>query len=496
MVGTSAGLLRGGWQNGVQVFRGVPYGAPTCAARRFLPPMPAELWDGVRDATRFGHYSPQVVAAPMWCDPTFGQYMTGGRAAELIDADIAPGEDCLVLNVLTQGVRPVGQRPVMVYLHGGGFDGMCGTIPTLADRFVAEQDVVLVTVNHRLNAFGFLYLGALDERYSIGNVGLLDLVLALRWVRDNIAAFGGDPGNVTVFGESGGGAKILNLMAMDAACGLFHKAIIQCSGWPDPIPAEQATDAAVDLLTKVGVGTDLERLADVPTETLLAATADGSKLRFWPVLDGRTITAMPWRTTAPRQAPIPMIVGNCRDEMTNGMLRDPSLFDLEWQHLIPQLVRMTSLPREVVAPVVEVFRRSRPTESASEIFRAIMSGRLREIGDRVAELQSVQQQNVYRYDFTYAPPMPDPRLGAFHTAELPLALRMVLFPESEPLSRLMSAAWANFARTGVPNHDGLPDWLSYRHTRATVVLNEKPELVHDPNPNERIAMGLLPALHS
>lgn len=494
VVGTSAGLLRGSWQNGVQVFRGVPYGAPTSGGRRFLPPVPAESWDGVRDATRFGHYSPQVGAVPMWCDPTYGSYMTGGRAAELIDANIAPGEDCLVLNVLTHSTRPVGQRPVMVYLHGGGFHGMCGTIPTLADRFVAEQDVVLVTVNHRLTAFGFLYLGALDQRYSTGNVGLLDLVLALRWVRDNIAAFGGDPGNVTVFGESGGGGKVLNLMTMEAAHGLFHRAIIQSSSWPDPIPAEQATDAAVDLLAKVGVGTNLERLADVPTETLIAAIADGPPMRFWPVLDGRTITTMPWQTTAPPQTPIPMIVGNCRHEMTNGMLRDPALFDLEWQQVVPQLVRMTALPSELVAHVVEVFLRNRPTESASEIFRAIMSGRLREIGDRVAELQSAQQTNVYRYDFTYAPPMHDPRMGAFHTAELPLALRMVLFPESEQLSQQLGTAWANFAHTGDPNHERLPTWLPYRHNRATLLLNEKPELVHDPGQDERIAVGRLPHL--
>ena len=208
-VETDVGTVRGCWQNGVQAFRGIPYGEATAAEGRLLPPVPARSWAGIRDTTSFGHYCPQAVAGPQWCDPRFGAYMTGGRAQELIDAQIVAGEDCLVVNVLTPRAAESGRgRPVLVYVHGGGFYGMCGSIPTLADRFVREQDVVLVTVNHRLNALGFLYLGEISEQYAAGNVGLLDLELALRWVRTNIALFGGDPDNVTVFGESGGGSKI------------------------------------------------------------------------------------------------------------------------------------------------------------------------------------------------------------------------------------------------------------------------------------------------
>ncbi len=493
LVETDAGTVRGCWQDGVHAFRGIPYGDAT-AAGRFLPAVPARSWAGVRDATSFGHYCPQPVAAPQWCDPRYGAYMTGGRAQELIDAQIVAGEDCLVLNVLTPRAAETGRgRPVLVYIHGGGYHSMCGSIPTLADGFVREQDVVLVTVNHRLNAFGFLYLGDFSEQYATGNVGLLDLELALRWVRTNIALFGGDPDNVTVFGESGGGSKILNLMAMDTASGLFHRAIVQSSSWPESLPRQEATVIAEEFLRRVGVGSDLSGLNEISTQAIVDAVAAIGR-RFRPVLDGQTITSPPWNTAAPPTAQhVSLIVGNCQHECS-GFIADP-LFRLRWPDLIPQLAKHTSLPPTLLEPVVDVYRASRPSDSPSDIFVAVFSDRLREIGLRVAEQQCAQQDNVYVYNTTYQPPMDnDPNLGAFHGLESPLALRLVLHPDAEAVSRQITDARVSFARTGNPNHAGIPAWPTYHKDRATMVFDREPHLVYDPSPAERKAMSGLPHL--
>lgn len=494
LVETDAGTVRGCWQNGAQAFRGIPYGESPIPERRFLPPVRARSWTGVRDVTRFGHYCPQAVAGPQWCDPRYGAYMTGGRARELIDARIVAGEDCLVVNVLTPRaeIENGSGRPVLVYVHGGGYHGMCGSIPTLADRFVREQDVVLVTVNHRLNAFGFLYLGDFSEQYATGNVGLLDLELALRWVRTNIAVFGGDPHNVTLFGESGGGSKILSLMAIDSASGLFHRAIVQSSSWPEPLPRHVATATAEEFLELAGVGSDLRGIDEIPTQAIVDAVAAIGR-RFRPVLDGHTITSPPWNSAAPPTARhVPLIIGNCQHECS-GFVADP-LFHLQWPELIPALARHTSLPRTLLQPVVDVYRACRPSDSPSDIFVAVFSDRLREIGLRVAEQQSAQQENFYVYNTTYRPPMDEPDLGAFHGLESPLALRLVLYPDSEAVSRQISDAWVSFARTGNPGHALIPTWPTYRKDRATMTFDHEPQIRYDPSPAEREVMSQLPRL--
>lgn len=424
--------------------------------------------------------------------------MTGGRAQELIDARIVTGEDCLVVNVLTPGAAAATGRgrPVLVYVHGGGYHGMCGSIPTLADSFVREQDVVLVTVNHRLNAFGFLYLGEISEQYATGNVGLLDLELALQWVRTNVALFGGDPHNVTVFGESGGGSKILSLMAMETTSGLFHRAIVQSSSWPEPVPRQAATATAEEFLQRVGVGSDLRGLNEISTQAIIDAVAAIGR-RFRPVLDGQTITSPPWNTAAPPTARrVPLIIGNCQHEYA-GFIADPALFHLQWPELIPQLAKHTSLSPTMLQPVVDIYRASRPGDSASDIFVAVVSDRLREVGLRVAEQQCAHQDNVYVYTTTYRPPLDDdPNLGAFHGLESPLALRLVLHPDSEAVSRQISDAWVSFARTGNPSHALIPAWPTYHKDRATMTFDHQPQLVYDPSPAERKIMSRLPHLGS
>src|SRR5579884_4133010 len=217
---TQCGRVQGASIEGVHIFRGIPYGAPA----RFLPPSKPARWTGTRDATQAG---PRCIQGPgnIFRSPLIGEYFAGGRPDRVQLSTRTDSENCLNLNVLTTGLS--GRRPVMVYIHGGGLTGGSDALTLFSDRFVREQNIVLVGVNHRLNVFGYAWLGAFSPKYQIGNVGQLDLIAALEWVRDNIAGFGGDPQNVTIFGESGGGQKISALMAIPAAKGLFHKACIQ-----------------------------------------------------------------------------------------------------------------------------------------------------------------------------------------------------------------------------------------------------------------------------
>src|SRR5690349_1969438 len=258
---TLQGRVQGASNRGVYIFRGIPYGHVTEGAGRFLPPSKPATWTGVRDATITG---PRCVQNPgnIFTHPIIGEYFAGGRPDRLELAKQSDSENCLVLNVLTPGLR--GKRPVMVYLHGGGLTSGSSALTLFSDGLVREQDVVLVGVNHRLNVFGYTYLGGLSAKYATGNVGQLDLVAALEWVRGNIPQFGGDPGNVMIFGESGGGAKVSALLAMPGARGLFHKASVQSGSSLRVGTRETGTESAKRLLANLGLAEkqvdDLQRI--------------------------------------------------------------------------------------------------------------------------------------------------------------------------------------------------------------------------------------------
>jgi para-nitrobenzyl esterase len=260
IVETASGKLRGVIQQGVHTFRGVPYGASTAGSNRFMAPRKPEPWTGVRDAFQNGPTAPQL----------------GGAPNPLILGHTAPSfesEDCLVVNVFTPGLS--GKRPVMVWLHGGGYARGAGSAHSFDGNYLARAgDVVVVSVNHRLNVFGYLYLGGIGERYAdSGNAGMLDVVAALQWTHENIAHFGGDPGNVTLFGQSGGGAKVSTLLGMPATKGLVHKAIIESGSALKGVSRENADKTAERLLAKLNLQPNqVEELQKLPMEKLIAAT--------------------------------------------------------------------------------------------------------------------------------------------------------------------------------------------------------------------------------
>ncbi|HXW85373.1 MAG TPA: carboxylesterase family protein, partial [Candidatus Binataceae bacterium] len=272
VVETTCGQVRGTVCDGVNIFRGIPYGATTAGENRFMPPVAAKPWAGVRDAFDYGPSAPQNPSTMRGAvDPR------GGFAAYGDATTIPEGEDCLVLNLWTRGLGDGGKRPVMVWFHGGGFASSSGSpLMYAGERLAQRGDVVVVTVNHRLGALGYTYLAGIGgaQFASSANVGMLDLVESLTWVRDNVERFGGDPRNVTIFGESGGGAKVSTLLAMPSAKGLFHRAVVESGPGFRMIEETSATEVAEMLLTELGL--DRARVAQVqsvPVSRILAAQA-------------------------------------------------------------------------------------------------------------------------------------------------------------------------------------------------------------------------------
>lgn len=490
---TRYGSVRGATTAGVHVFRGIPYGAPTEGAARFLAPAAPAKWTGIRDAVETG---PRCVQGPgnIFLSPTIGEYFGGGRPDRVELSRQSDSENCLVLNVLTRALR--GKRPVMVYIHGGGFTGGSSLLTLYSDAFVREQDVVLVGVNHRINVFGYLYLAGLSKDFpDSGNVGQLDLIAALGWVRDNIANFGGDPHNVTIFGESGGGAKISALMAMPAAKGLFHKAIVESGSQLKVRTPEEATTAAIDVLEKAGLShQDPDKLRDIPAARLYEAAGRG--YRAGPVVDGRSIPSQTWEPDASAiSANIPMIIGTCKDESTLFSLQDADLFRLD-QAALRRRIIADGIPEAKAAQLLASYREDYPADSPADTWFRLSSDRgARHLAIRQAERKLEQRKApVYMYYFAWNTPLVDGRIKAFHTAELPLAMRLVRFPESDALSRQIAGAWAAFARRGDPNHSGMPKWTAYSAAdRATMIFDTPSVLAKDPGRAQRMVISGLPS---
>jgi len=489
MVETASGRVRGTEQRGVNVFKGIPYAAPPLGENRFRPPRKVESWTGVRDALAYGNQAIQddnVFALPPDLLPM----------VEL--SGVEPlSEDCLTLNVWTSATS--GAKPVLFWCHGGAF--LCGSGSSLwydGTNLCRLDDVVVVTFNHRLGALGYLHLEDIAPDFKgAGTAGMRDIVAALEWVRDNIASFGGDPGNVTIFGESGGGAKVSVLLALPAAKSLFHKAVIQSGPAVQMATREDGTKTALQVLAELGLREkEVAKLRTLPAAKILAAQgvvqaraagapmAERRRRGFNPVIDGTYFPGGPFNPAAPSvSAHVPLMIGSNKDEQ--------SLFlgHLPWVTFDNLPAAMKPVLGERAAKIVAKYHAAQPGRPADQIGLILMG----ELGQRLPSLQMAERKlalkaaDVFVYLFAWETPVLGGRLRACHTLEIPFVFNTLegaaitgSDPSRLPLGETVARAWLAFARTGNPG------WKPYDTTiRPTMVFDLESRVENDPFGAER-----------
>ena len=477
VVETTYGKLAGYTDQGVFVFKGIPYGASTAGAGRFKAPTPPKSWTGVRGSRAFGPQAPQAYRS-VW---------ENDEEAFLFQWDYGySSEDCLRLNVWTPSLDGK-RRPVMLYLHGGGYTVGSSQELKMFDgvNLARRGDVVLVTINHRLNVLGYLNLAAYGDEYAeSGNAGSLDTVAALKWVRNNIAQFGGDPGSVTIFGQSGGGGKVSTLLAMPSARGLFHKAIVESGPTLRIGSEERSRELAERTLKTLGIAPgDVKKLETIPYAQLeKAATAQigtpvtsgprnpfrnmARGLGFSPVMDGKVVSQHPFDPEPPPGASdIPFMIGTTLNEFTHG-INHPDAFEMTQPQLQQKVEE--SFPGHG-GELIASYREPYPSANPFQLWSVISTAGVRDATVAVAERKAKQSAPVYCYQFAWQTPALDGRPMAFHCSELAfvfdnpdLCAHMTGGgEEARTLASKVSQAWVNFARAGNPNHAGLPGWKKF-----------------------------------
>jgi para-nitrobenzyl esterase len=509
-VDTGAGKVRGLRSGALSIFKGIPYGGDT-GVHRFQPAGHARAWTGVRECFTYGPRAPQI-------EPLAGRAMPASTAGfppamkfllsmtGHANKGSPPSEDCLVLNVYTPDASPSRKRPVMFRIHGGAY--AVGSAETYDGSGLSRKgDVVVVTMNHRINALGYLYLGGIHDDFAdSGNIGQLDLVLALQWVRDNIAQFGGDPNNVTIFGESGGGAKVGTLLGVAPAKGLFHKAIQESGPVTRIVDRAVAAEIGERTLQALGVAkADVHQLQTMDAMKIIAAASAikvavpdsdfGGMGLLAPMVDGRSIPAHPFDPIATELSRhVPLIIGSNRDESTLTMGMDPQFGRMTEEQARQRFVATLGAERGPAA--LEVYKARAPDDQPTYWVSTMLSDRWMRNGS-IVEAQRKAAQNaapVFMYRFDWEPPVADGVLRAFHGAEVSFVLNMAESPvdgaappssEHKALQVAMSQAWINFARTGNPAQPGLA-WPRYEaQKRQTMMFAARSHVNSDPDRETR-----------
>ncbi len=489
VVETAEGKYRGRIVDGVTVFKGMRYGASTAGAGRFMPPKAAEAFAGVRDAFEYGDQTPQA---------------RGGLAA--------PGpmsEDCLRINVWTPEAKQSRKRPVLLWFHGGGFEAGSGSSQLYdGTHMVKRGDVVLCTINHRLNVFGFCDLSGVlgDEFARSGNVGYLDLVAAMKWVKANIAAFGGDPNNVMIYGQSGGGRKVSVCFAGKDANGLFAKGVVQSGSHLMVQTKEQSAALTTALLKALDIdpknARDLQKVDQDKLGEIQRGVIAKAGYRFEPVMDGVTFDAHPFIPNAPkRSAKVPMMLGTTKTELSNQLGRNEDIYKIDETELKRRLA--TYYPPADIDEALAVFKSVEPAASPTELFFRMTSWRsyIRNctiMGEKRSELNGAANP-TWMYQVTWHSPAEGGRRYSQHTLDLPFMfdnvdrapnLTGLANEETRVMTEAMANAWLAFARTGDPNHKGIPHWPAYDTAKRSVMLFEvPPKVADDPFKPEREFMS-------
>ncbi len=489
-VETTLGKVRGFEHDGIAYYLGIPYGADTGGANRFLPPRERQPWEGVLEATVYGPDAPQGDGSV----PGEGKPETNNLAIE-------QSEDCLVLNAWTPAADDA-KRPVLFWIHGGGFYSGSGSGTNYDGANLSRRgDVVVVSINHRLGSFGYLHLADVDPAAKDAvNVGMLDIVLALQWAKANVAAFGGDPDNITVFGESGGGRKISALMGMPSANGLFHRAIVESGPGVFMNSRAACERLARAMLEELGITSEpLKSLQALPAATVLAAqaavmrklnrNAEGFLQVFAAMTDGEIIPQHPFDPEAPAWgADIPVIIGYNHTEATFMLGHDPDLLELDEAGLE---ARIRKLRGDHAPDLIAAYRARYPEATCPDLLAYIATGNLRYPYDTLRQAEAIARRGrgpAYLYTLTWRTPASRGALRTPHTLEIPLVFdnvetcRGILGRGDEPLRMRdqMCDAWLAFARTGNPDHEGIPHWPAYElEQRPTMVFNLESRIAPD-----------------